>query len=202
MKESWNEKNARLDAERDMRQAQRAHNPGMKLKLQKKIVTDDIFGLMWLGTKLKALKKKMKKARIIFLMLIPLLVGACTVTSAKKVGPNGIVSSFYSGAVGGKGGAVQRTGTNGEDVIAVFYDNEKSFRDGVIGLATYGVATVIGSAVEAGYVADTARHAATAKAGVINAQTAAEVAKTGQITGLIKDVGIAGEVPIATIALP
>ena len=56
--ESWTEKNNRLDAEDQKGDESRRNNPGLKLKLQKKIVTDDIFGIMWLTKKLKALRKK------------------------------------------------------------------------------------------------------------------------------------------------
>ena len=136
---------------------------------------------------------------MLLLTIIPLLCN-CSVTSAKKVGPNGVVSSFYNGAVGGKGGAVQGS-PNSADFVASYYDNEKSFRDGVVGLATYGVSRVIGSAFEAAQAAKTAQHAATSSAGIANARTAANVANTGTTANLIQNVN-PELVPIAPIALP
>jgi len=131
--------------------------------------------------------------------MMPLLIN-CSVTSAKKVGPDGVVSSFYNGAVGGKGGAVQGS-PNSADFVASYYDNEKSFRDGVVGLATYGVSRVIGSAFEAAQAAKTAQHAATSSEGIANARTAANVANTKTAAELIPKVN-PELVPVGTINLP
>jgi len=141
-----------------------------------------------------------KLALLSLLSIIPILAN-CSVTSASRVGIDGTESKFYQGAIGGKGGAIRgQAGT--PDYLITGYDNEKSFRDGVIGLVTYGLGTIVGSAVEAGQAAKTAQHAATTSAGVANAKTAANVTNTATTAGLIKDVGVKGEVGIGTVLLP
>jgi len=136
------------------------------------------------------------------LLLLPMLFCInCSVTGATKVGIDGTKETFYNGAVGGKGGAVR--GQPGSDnFIATFYDNEKSFRDGVIGLATYGLGRVAGEAYQAGQAAKTAQNAANQAANVANTATAANVTNTAATANLIKDVGVKGEVGIGTVLLP
>ena len=72
----------------------------------------------------------------------------------------------------------------------------------MIGLVTYGLGTVVGSAVEAGQAANTAQNAANQAAAVTNAKTAANVTNTTTTANLIKDVGLKGEVPISAVGLP
>jgi hypothetical protein len=55
--ESWTEQNTRLENEDIKKDEARKNNPGL-YKIQKKIVTDDIFGIMWLGRKIKQLRRK------------------------------------------------------------------------------------------------------------------------------------------------
>ncbi len=128
----------------------------------------------------------------------------CSITSAKKVHPTtGVVSSFYQGAVGGKGGAVQKTGSGDDaEFIATYYDNEKSFRDGVIGLVTSYLGSVAGSAIEAGQAAKTARHAATTAQQTAAAKSAAEAAKAAATADLIKAIPPEGGLIVAPIKFP
>lgn len=196
--ESWNEKVARLDREKESEENARRKEPGM-VKVSHTIKTDDIFGIKFIGRKLKSLKAKMKKL-LLLLLFVPL--ASCSINSASKIAPDGTHTKYFSGALGGKGGAVHGDSEQGGLSMASFYDNEKSFRDGVIGLVTYGVADVIGGVVKAGQAAKTAQHAATTGAGVANAKTAANVANTATSADLIKAVGVKGEVPISAVALP
>ena len=198
--ESWTEKCNRLAAEEEAQEKARRNEPGM-VKIQKSFTFDSMFG--WVG-KLKAKMKKPNNPKLPLLalsFLCLIFTVNCSVTSATKVGPDGVVSKFYNGAVGGKGGAVQGN-PNGGDFVASFYDNEKSFRDGVIGLATYGVSSVIGDAFKVAQTAKTAQNAANQAASVANTATAANVSNTATTANLIKDVGLKGEVPISAIGLP
>ena len=196
--ESWTEKCNRLDAERDAKEKARRNEPGM-VKVSKSFRFDSMFG--WL-IKLKNKMRKPNNQKLPMLALFCVLcMCSCSVTSSTRTTPDGVVSKFYNGAVGGKGGAVQG-GQPGQEYIAVFYDNEKSFRDGVIGLVTYGLGTVVGSAVEAGQAANTAQNAANQAASVTNAKTAANVAYTATTANILKDVGLKGEVPISAVGLP
>ena len=198
--EGWTEKCNRLAAEEEAEENARRNEPGM-VKIQKSFTFEQIS--RWFG-RLKAKMKKPKNSKLpmLILALLPIFLCNCSINSASKVGPDGTKTSYYSGAVGGKGGAVHGDTAQGGLSMASFYDNEKSFRDGVIGLVTYGVADVIGGVVKAGQAADTAQHAASQAAGVSNAKTAANVANTSTTAKLIEGVGIKGEVPISAVGLP
>lgn len=198
MEESWTEKCERLDAEREAEEKARRNEPGM-VKVSRSFKFDSMFG--WL-IKLKAKMRKPNNPKLPITLFCALCMCSCSVTSSTRTTPDGVVSKFYNGAVGGKGGAVQGNPDGGGDFIAAFYDNEKSFRDGVVGLATYGVSRVIGSAVEAAQAAKTTQNAANQAAAVANAKTAANVANTKTTASLIKDVGAKGEVGIGTVLLP
>lgn len=193
MKEGWSEQEQRLQDERDAEEKARRNEPSM-VKVQKSFKFDSMFG--WLSK----LINKMKKPKSLLLSLCFLC--SCSINSASKIGPDGTKTSYYSGAVGGKGGAVHGDSSQDGLTMASFYDNEASFKHAIVGAVTYGIGAVVGSAVEAGYAAKTAQNAANQAAGVANTATAANVSNTATTANLIKDVGIKGEVPISAVGLP
>jgi hypothetical protein len=142
------------------------------------------------------------KIQALLLLTSLLFCVNCSVTSAKKVDPNtGVVSSFYNGAIGGKGGAVQGNSKTG-DFIASYYDNEQSFRDAVIGATVSFLGHTVGSAVKAGMAADTAQHAASQA--TQQAQNAAAAASRDLATkgALIQAVPPEGGLQVAPIVIP
>ena len=146
--ESWTEKCNRLAAEEEAAEKARRNEPGM-VKIQKTIKFDSMFG--WIPKLIAKMKKPNNpKLPMLISALLTIFLCNCSITSGSKVGTDGTKTTFFQGAVGGKGGAIQGDPKGGGYYMASFYDNEQSFRDGVIGAVTYGLGTVIGSAVEAG----------------------------------------------------
>ncbi len=197
MNESWSEKNNRLDQESQSARDQETNNPGLRVKLQKKIVTDDIFGIMFITRKLKSMKNIFKKSQILALLLPCIMFANCAGIHA--VGPDG--SKFTAMNLGGKQ-MMSGVRSPAVSIDSYYTDTEAAFKH-IASMAAimYSVNQVTG-AFKAFQGEKTARAAQDA----LTTQKAAEAAAASEAlkvkAGLIKDVGVVGEVPIGPINLP
>ena len=143
---------------------------------------------------------KIQALPLLLISFAPLLLCNCSVTSATRVALDGTKSTFYQGAIGGKGGAIRgQQGT--PDYLITGYDNEKSFRDGVIGLVTYGIGHIAGGVIESGQAAKTARHAATTAQQTAAAKSASEAAALKIKADLLKAIPPEGGLSAGQITL-